>query len=80
MSFYLGDSRFRHICTQQIIDLILIINENNIEITDGDYTNSVYGIIFAFFENLRYLTIVPPSSNNYSLLLLYKSASKTIPL
>ncbi|CAF2616346.1 unnamed protein product [Rotaria sp. Silwood2] len=77
VSFYLGDSHFRHICTQQITDLSLIINENNVEITDEDYTNSVYEIIFAFFENLRHLTIVLPSSNNYPLLSLYKSPSKT---
>jgi hypothetical protein len=77
MSFYLDDSRFRHIYTQQITDLILIIDENNIEMADEDFTNSVYGIIFAFFENLRHLTIVLPFSNNYPLLSLYKSPSKT---
>jgi hypothetical protein len=77
ISFYLGDSRFRHIYAQQITDLILIINENNTEITEEDYTNSVYGIIFALFKNLRHLTIELPFNNNYRLLSLYKSLRKT---
>jgi hypothetical protein len=49
------------------MDLILIINENNIEITRIDYTKDVYAVIFGFFENLKHLTIVLSSIKNYPL-------------
>ena len=62
--FCLDDSLFGHICKQQITDLILVINENNIEITTEEYTENVYGTILAFFKNLKYLTIIVSSINN----------------
>jgi hypothetical protein len=66
--FCLDDSLLGHICKQQITHLTLIINENNIEITQKEYTKNVYGIILAFFENLKHLTIVLSSTSisNYS--------------
>jgi len=69
--FRLDDSLLEHICKQEIMDLTLIINENNSEITSKDYTMNVYLIILAFFENLEHLTILSSSINDYPPLSLY---------
>jgi hypothetical protein len=63
--FCLDDSLFGHIRKQQITDLILIINENSMEITQKEYTKNVYAIIFAFFENLKNLTIAVSYTEDY---------------
>jgi hypothetical protein len=69
--FCLDDSLFGHICKQQITDLVLVSNKNNIEITPAKYTKNVYAIIFAFFENLKHLSIVPSSINDCPPFTLY---------
>ncbi|CAF1541913.1 unnamed protein product, partial [Rotaria sordida] len=71
--YFIDDSLFQHIDKQQITDLVLISNENNIEITEEEYTKSVYGIIFNFFKNLKHLSIFPSSINDYPPLSLYIS-------
>ncbi|CAF3701396.1 unnamed protein product [Rotaria sp. Silwood1] len=65
LRYLIGDSLFGHICKKQITNFTLIINENNIEITQKEYTKNVYANIFAFFENLKHLTIVLSSIKNY---------------
>jgi hypothetical protein len=69
--FYLDDSLFGHIYKQQITDLVLISNENNIDITQTEYTENVYTFIITFFENLKHLSIVPSSINDYAHWSLY---------
>ena len=57
--FCLDDSLFRHIFKQQITDLILIINENNIEITSMKTIPRMFmQLSLDFFENLKHLTII----------------------
>jgi hypothetical protein len=75
--FCLDDSLFGHTCKQQITDLILVINENNLEITQENYTKNVYAIILAFFEKLKRLTIVLSSIGNYPPLSLFNLARMT---
>ena len=69
--FYLDGSLVGHIFKRQITHLILISKENNTEITRKEYTRNVYAMILAFFENLKNLTIVLSSVNNYPSLSLY---------
>ncbi|CAF4381357.1 unnamed protein product [Rotaria sp. Silwood2] len=64
--YFIDDFLFGHICKQQITDLVLVVNENNIEITEEDYTKNVYAIILDFFENVKHLTIAMPSTKHYS--------------
>ncbi|CAF2748567.1 unnamed protein product [Rotaria sp. Silwood2] len=71
--YFKDDSLSRHIDKQQITDLVLVSNENNIEITQKEYTKNVYAIIFDFFKNLKHLSIVPSSINDYPPLSLYIS-------
>ncbi len=75
--FCLDDSLFGHICKQQITDLILIINENNMEMTEKRYTKNVYATILAFFENLKHLTIVLSFADNYPRLSFYNLSPMT---
>jgi hypothetical protein len=69
--FYLDHPIFRHICKQQITDVILIINENNCKISWKSYTRNVYAFSLTFFANLKHLTIVPSSINKYPRFSLY---------
>lgn len=75
--FCLDDSLFKHNFKQQITDLVLVSNENNIEITPKEYTKNVYAIIFVFFENLKHLSIVSSSINDYPPLAFYFSSPMT---
>ncbi|CAF0820594.1 unnamed protein product [Rotaria sordida] len=75
--YFMDDSLFGHNFKQQITDLVLVSNENNIEITPKEYTKNVYAIIFVFFENLKHLSIVSSSINDYSPLSLYFLPSMT---
>ncbi|CAF2987958.1 unnamed protein product [Rotaria sp. Silwood2] len=67
---FMEDSLLGHI-GKQIMDLIFISNESNIEITLKEYTKNVYAIILGFFKNLKHLSIVPSSVNDYPPLSLY---------
>ncbi|CAM4841158.1 unnamed protein product [Rotaria magnacalcarata] len=67
---FMDDSLFGHI-GQQITHLILISNENDSSIISEAYTEHVYAIVFTVFENLKHLSIVPSSINNYPPLSLY---------
>ncbi|CAF4418656.1 unnamed protein product, partial [Rotaria magnacalcarata] len=69
--YFIDDSFFGHICKQQITDLILIINENNTEITQQEYIANVYAIILRFFKNLKHLSFASSSANDYPSLSLY---------
>ncbi len=75
--FCLDDSLFGHNFKQQITDLVLVSKENDIEITTKEYTKNVYAIIFAFFENLKQLSIVSSSINDDLSLSLYLLPSMT---
>ncbi|CAM4808853.1 unnamed protein product [Rotaria magnacalcarata] len=75
--YFIDDSLFGHICKQQITDLILVSNDNNIEITQKEYTKDVYAVIFTFFEKLKHLSIVSASTNDYPSLSLYISPPLT---
>ncbi|CAF1663866.1 unnamed protein product, partial [Rotaria sordida] len=75
--YFIDDSLFGHIFKQQITDLVLVSNDNNIEITQKEYTKDVYAIIFTFFENLKHLSIVSASINDYPPLSLYISPPLT---
>ncbi len=48
-------------------------NEGDIEITRIEYTENVYAIIFDFFKNLKHLSIIPSSINDYPPLSLHFS-------
>src|SRR5271156_5211887 len=65
--FYLDDSSIRHIFKHQITDLILY---NNDEYPDGRslgiYTEKVYSYVLALFQNLKHLTLVGSSVNDYA--------------
>ncbi|CAF2065713.1 unnamed protein product [Rotaria magnacalcarata] len=63
--YFMDDFLFGHNHKQQITDIILISDENTIEITREEYTQNVYAIILAFFENLKHLSIVMSSNGNY---------------
>ncbi|CAF1098152.1 unnamed protein product [Rotaria sordida] len=65
--YFMDDSLFQHIDKQQLTDLILIINENNTEITQKEYTKNVYANILAFFKNLKHLSIASSSVEDYPL-------------
>ncbi|CAF3934677.1 unnamed protein product, partial [Rotaria sp. Silwood1] len=67
---FMDDSLFGHI-GQQITNLILISNENDSSIISEEYTEHVYAIVFTVFENLKHLSIVPSSINDYPPLSLY---------
>jgi hypothetical protein len=75
--FLLDDSLFGHIYKEQITDLILIINENRKELTLAEYTKNVYAIILSLFKNLKHLSVILPSTNNYPSLLLYNLSPMT---
>ncbi|CAF0889923.1 unnamed protein product [Rotaria sordida] len=63
--YFTDDSHFGHIYKQQITDLILVSNDKNIEISKEEYTKDVYGIIFTFFENVKHVSIVSASTDDY---------------
>ncbi len=73
----LDDSLFRHIGKQQITDLILISNETSIETAQPEYTQNVYAIILGFFKNLKQLSILSSSVNDYPPLSLYTLSTMT---
>lgn len=62
--FLLDNSPLQHIGKQQITDLILIIDENDNEIEQIEYTKNVYAIILNFFKNLKHLSIVQPAHHD----------------
>jgi len=63
--FCLDDFLFGHICKEKITDLILINNDKNIGIKIDEYTKNVYAVIFAFFKNLKHLTMDVSSIDKY---------------
>jgi len=77
--FCLDDSLFGQNYKQQITNLTLISNEDNIEMTQEEYTQNVYAIVLTFFENLKHLSVVvsfiekyPGLIRNYPCLSLYE--------
>jgi hypothetical protein len=57
VSFYLVESPFRHICQQQITDLILVYKSDIDILLERQYPKGVHGYILKFFENLKHLSI-----------------------
>ncbi len=74
--FCLDDSHFGRICKQRITNLTLIINENNIEIDNEEYTKNVYAPVLTFFENLKSLSMISSSNSNYSRFWLFNASGK----
>ncbi len=71
--FYcLDDSIFQHIFKQQITDLILHNNDQYTTDTCYEaYTTNIHAHILVVFENLKRLTVVPSSVNEYPPLVLW---------
>ncbi|CAF0850733.1 unnamed protein product [Rotaria sordida] len=75
--FRLDDSIFQHIFKHQIKDLILHNNdEYDIETSLNTYTKHVYLYTMVFFKNLKHLTIVSSSVNEYPPLSLWDLQQK----
>jgi len=76
--FYLDNSAFRHIFKYQIEDLILHNNDDySTETSLKIYTANVYAHIIVLFQNLKHLTIVASSINEYPPLLFDALPSTT---
>ncbi|CAF4377293.1 unnamed protein product [Rotaria magnacalcarata] len=72
------DSTFQHIVKHQLTDLILHDNDEYLySPLPSVRSRNVYSDIFALFENLKCLTIVSSSVNNYPPLSVYHQQSTT---
>lgn len=74
--FCLDESHFGQICKQRVTNLTLIINENNIKMDEEEYTKNVYVLVFAFFENLKSLSMTSSSISNYPRFWLFDKSGK----
>jgi hypothetical protein len=69
----------RNIFKYQITNLVLVTNDHyNMISSLKTYSTDVYAYILTFFEQLRYLTIVPSFNNDYPPLSLSDIPSTTL--